>query len=243
MNYPSAQTHISSTQRNGHRFYLVAGHTLPSVTTILSVIAKPALIPWARNTVLETVRRSLLKLQGAPIPPALLDAVIEDARRSPHKVMAQAADFGTKAHALIAAILQGEKPEIPPELAPAIESFKAWQKNAGLDIEFAETEVRSLAHGYAGTLDALACRGDRWVVLDWKTGNGIYPEHALQVAAYAKAFEETVGVKVGEAWIIRLGKTSPTFNAQQVMDIEAAFGTFLAVLGLWRGLQEMGEVC
>jgi len=36
-------------------------------------------------------------------------------------------------------------------------------------------------------MDAAAYRGGKLVALAWKTSNGLYPEYALQVAAYAKA--------------------------------------------------------
>ncbi len=43
---------------------------------------------------------------------------------------------------------------------------------------------------------SIAHHDGRMVALDWKTSNGIYPEYALQVAAYAKALEEMTGEEV-----------------------------------------------
>ena len=55
-------------------------------------------------------------------------------------------------------------------------------------------------------MDAVPYRNGQLVALDWKIGNGLYPEHLLQVAAYAKALEEMSGESVSEAWAVRLGK-------------------------------------
>lgn len=58
-----------------------------------------------------------------------------------------------------------------------------------------------------------------------------------QIAAYAKAFEETTEQKVDEAWIVRFDKTkTPKFESRQVRDIDGAFDVFLNALGLWNGL-------
>ena len=38
-------------------------------------------------------------------------------------------------------------------------------------------------------------------LVDWKTGNGIYNEYALQLAAYAFAFEEMERIPVTELWV------------------------------------------
>ena len=54
----------------------------PSVTTVLNVIAKPALVPWARNVALEKVRETLyehLASGNQVIDPLWVDAIIEQA--------------------------------------------------------------------------------------------------------------------------------------------------------------------
>eukprot|EP01087_Luapelamoeba_hula_P013799 TRINITY_DN3973_c0_g1_i1.p1 TRINITY_DN3973_c0_g1~~TRINITY_DN3973_c0_g1_i1.p1 ORF type:complete len:337 (-),score=55.17 TRINITY_DN3973_c0_g1_i1:346-1356(-) len=121
-----------------------------------------------------------------------------------------------------------------------------------------EVIVCSPTYGYAGCLDAVAVRtkpgGNKsLVVLDWKTSNMLTMENALQVAAYAKAFEETFGEPVEEAWVVRLAKSQPSsgdsynttstsanapmFEARQVLDIDGTFKVFLNTLDMWRNLQ------
>jgi hypothetical protein len=50
-----------------------------------------------------------------------------------------------------------------------------------------EATVFSRRHGYAGTLDAICVLDGTLTLLDVKTGKSVYPEVALQLAAYAHA--------------------------------------------------------
>src|SRR3989454_12290747 len=60
------------------RFYTIQGHQLPSVTTILEVIAKPALGPWyakEERRYFETAMLEVLTQSGARDPEYVLAAV------------------------------------------------------------------------------------------------------------------------------------------------------------------------
>src|SRR2546422_11375435 len=60
------------------RFYTIHGHQLPSVTTILEVIAKPALGPWyakEERRYFETAMLEVLTQSGARDPEYVLSAV------------------------------------------------------------------------------------------------------------------------------------------------------------------------
>jgi hypothetical protein len=214
---------------------------LPSVTSVLStVIAKPGLMHWARNTALQSVREVLLDNRPVmALDEESIDALIAEAKARPDQVRDEAADYGTTAHELIDAILGDEEPVIPPAYSETIAAFYAWEAEASLAIEKRERMVYSLEHGYAGTLDAIGWNADRGhAVLDWKTSNGLYPETALQVTAYAMAYEEMTGEKVTEAWVVRLGKKQPEFEAKRV-DLDACKPTWLDALNLWKGLKSV----
>jgi ATP-dependent exoDNAse (exonuclease V) beta subunit len=171
------------------------------------------------------------------ITPDWVKWIIEEARRRPEQVRSEAADFGTEAHILIDHIIQGLEPEIPPEMELVVNNFSSWRMNADLDIQLTETMVYSAKYRYAGAMDAIAYRDGKLVALDWKTSNGIYPEYALQVAAYAKALEEMTEEPVTEAWTVRFGKAAPEFEAQRVVDLDNAFIAFRAALYLWRAIR------
>src|SRR5262247_1155565 len=62
------------------RFYTIDGRALPSVTTILDVIAKPGLGPWyakQERQYFETAMLEVLSKPGARDPEYVLAAVVE----------------------------------------------------------------------------------------------------------------------------------------------------------------------
>ena len=223
------------------RHYQVEGfdELFPSVTNVLGVINKPALVPWARNAALESVQTALLARAGMTesITAEWVADVIDQARQTPDFKRDQAAGFGTQAHELIDRIIQGLEPEVSPELEAVVNNFMAWRAASDMDIRLTEAMLYSAKYRYAGSADAVAYRDGKLTVLDWKTSNGIYPEYGLQVAAYAKALEEMTGEPVSEAWTVRLGRTGLDFESQRVVDLDRAFISFRAALYLWRALQ------
>jgi hypothetical protein len=235
---------VTRIDRRGTRYYDVEGvGELASVTTILNVIAKPALIGWARNVALEKVRLTLMEQELAPSTEEEITRLIEVARKRPDEVRDTAANFGTAAHIAIDNYLAGlPYDSTSPEIEIVMENFREWQNESGFEIQMAEQVVYSEEHRYAGTFDAIGTRGDDLIVFDWKTSNGAYPEMGLQVAAYARAFTEMYKLPISEAWIIRISKdpptTTPAFEALQVADIDKSFQSFLHALGLWRGMKQ-----
>jgi hypothetical protein len=91
------------------RFYEVEGETYPSVTTILSVIGKPALVPWAskveRNMVLETSADLYEDLHGTPkMSRAPWLATMQNRlgkQKAAQKELERAGEIGSQVHALV----------------------------------------------------------------------------------------------------------------------------------------------
>jgi hypothetical protein len=77
---------------------------------------------------------------------------------------------------------------------------------------------------------------DALVVMDWKTSNKLYPEYALQIAAYARAYEELFGQKIDEGLIVKFPKDGTRFEARRVKDLNLAFDAFKSTLLLWNVL-------
>ncbi|OGS32961.1 MAG: hypothetical protein A2218_10265 [Elusimicrobia bacterium RIFOXYA2_FULL_53_38] len=218
----------------------------PGVTGMLSVISKPALVPWAKREALGMVENALLKrLDGRQSARLVLDkdwiqSVLEDAKRRPDQLKDEAADLGSQAHAFIDLIVHGKEPEtIPEQIAGPVRAFKDWWKASGIQLVMGDTKVASCIHGYGGSLDALGWRNGKFVILDWKTSSGIYNEYALQVAAYAQAFLETFGVPCEEAIIVRFGKKLPIeFEVKELADLSMSLRAFLAAKTLKEALAQ-----
>jgi hypothetical protein len=237
---------ITRVDKGNQRFYQVEGDRavdptarLSSVTTILNVISKPALIPWARNQSLDKIRLTLkdaIDDDGSITLDQLdLEDLIETARKRPDEVRDEAAEIGSRSHLLIEEYLQGQEVLVHEDLKPMMDSFLSWERSSRIKVTFTEQMVYSGTHLFAGTMDAIGDLQGETVILDWKTSNGIYPEAALQVSAYAHAYEEMTGIHCKRAFVVRLGKTRPEFEVREVADIGQSFNAFLAAKTLLEG--------
>ena len=184
----------------------IGGQTYPSVTTVLKVVAKQALVPWAAKVTAEYAVENV-KTWVSLEPQAAVDLIKKEGRR-PAQV---AADIGTAVHAAAELYaIHGEPPNVDlvidtlPEdvkrsvdadtIRPFIEQYgdflDTWRPR------FLHTEATIYNHtfGYAGSLDALAeLPGLGVLVIDTKTGKGVYSEAALQQAAYSHGEEIVTG--------------------------------------------------
>src|SRR2546427_1215226 len=181
------------------RFYTIQGQQLPSVTTILDIIAKPALGPWyakEERRYFEAAMLEVLSKPGARDPEYVLTAVAEAVSgvKAADRAKHRAASIGTAMHAGIEWALRtqlredaGHEPRLPDAAAWAVESWKDWAKSVALEPLAIERTVYCEVCGYAGTLDLYARVSGVLTILDWKSGKAIYPEAFLQNVAYRHA--------------------------------------------------------
>ncbi len=187
-------------KREGGMRYTYRGRVFPSVTTIISGgVPKPLLVPWAAKVTAEYVVENIEKV-NALIADDPVDAltIIKNAR---YKATNSAALKGTKLHDYAEKHVNGEElPEMDRELRGSVQSFLRFIDEYQPEPVLTECKVFSLAYDYAGTFDAIVTiDGDilaeefanpdlagapRNVLLDYKTGKGVYGEVALQLSAY-----------------------------------------------------------
>ena len=88
----------------------------------------------------------------------------------------------------------------------------------------------SVRFRYTGFIDAvgLNAEGDL-VVIDFKSGKGIYNAYALQLAAYCKAFEVTCRCKepIRNAYVLHFNQDNANFDFLKVNDVDACFASFV----------------
>lgn len=182
-----------------HHYVDGDGHRIPGVTTILGDgIPKPQLINWAANATAEGAVNDWDGL--AQLPPAARLKALQGIRYEQTNV---AKNKGTKVHGYAEKLVQGhEVTGIEDELRPYVDNYVRFIDTWALDPILVEVVVVNYRHGYAGTLDLVAelttpLSGEREIyLLDIKTGEkGIYPETALQLAAYryAEAYVDANG--------------------------------------------------
>lgn len=181
---------VNTISRGGSRFYVHPDdgtQKVPGVTSILGMLPKPFLKPWAAKVVAETAVESIGEVVGI----AMRDrqAAIDMLKRAPDRQTGAAADIGTQAHDLFEAIAKGERVgRVHPELVPYVEHFQEFLDEFQPEYIFMEETVWSDRHEYAGSFDAFAQIGGDRVWIDYKTTrSGVHEEVALQLAAYRHA--------------------------------------------------------
>lgn len=181
----STPTHSITSRRGRLYIHPGTGRALPSVTNVTGMLNKPALPRWAaKETALYAVA------QADTIAKLAQDdegAAVDLLKGAPWRASGKKAEAGTNVHEAVEAWLTGAHRDDSPTEADHVEQFAAMWARMGFALRYAEAQVFNLGVGYAGSVDVIAEReGEVWV-LDVKTGKGPYPEHALQLSAYAHA--------------------------------------------------------
>jgi hypothetical protein len=242
---------LTTLRRDPARFYRIQGKSFPSVTTVLEVIAKPALAPWyarEERRAFETAMLEVASRYRVLTSEQLLDAVIQavDGVKAADREKARAATIGTAVHAAIEWHLRtqrgedaGPAPRLSDPAQWAVEAWKDWARSVALEPLAIERVVACGACGYAGTLDLYARVRGVPTVLDWKVSRAIYGEAFLQNVAYRHA-AAGLGLPSSQGCIVRLPKTvdDPAFEVQWVPDT-IVLDDFLAALRLWRWQRQM----
>jgi len=170
-----------------HRYSWNGGPLFPSVTTILGIKDKPALVGWAkRETAASAVRN--LDVLAQMVQNGGSQAAVDWLKRIPDYRRDASADLGTQVHAAAEAIGRGQIVSVGDDVRPFVESYQRdfveVFKPRFLAIE---PMVCSLRHEYGGTADAFMQIGDEVWLVDYKTRAGVYPDTALQLAGLARA--------------------------------------------------------
>lgn len=223
------------------RYYeiqLVDGSTAvyPSVTTVLNLIAKPALVPWACNLFEGYLRRHLPT--GQVLTAEELDWLLEEGKRQHRDALNAAGTFGSQVHAAIEEHLRFgswlARCDDDPRVGVCVEGWSAWWAQERLKPVEVETVVYSARYAFAGTADLVAVDPDGARILaDWKTSNALRAESLVQATSYALAWEEMhPGQRIDRICVLRLEKEQPLFELVEVTreQRQALFEVFLALI-------------
>lgn len=197
---------------DGSHIYQVNGKQVYGVTNIVRIIDKPALRYWAVNKAIEYIGANLKA--GVSLDEIQIKNLLNEAKIAHTKSTTGAADLGSLIHEWIEKFLKAglskqplPKKPINKEMKNAIEGFLDWSKQHKVKFISSERKIYSRKHKYAGTLDAEAVVDGKATIIDFKTGNALYPESFLQAAAYLSAREEEDKTACeGGIKIIRLAK-------------------------------------
>lgn len=157
-----------------------------SVTTILSDgLPKPALVQWAANMAASEAVENFDELRALPLVKAL-DRIRYAHRNRSRVAMAR----GTEIHKYGEALLTGQEIAVPDQHRGPAEAYARFLDEWKIEPIAVETPLANRQHRYAGTADAwvrIGVRDRASALLEVKTGGDLYPDYALQLAAYRYA--------------------------------------------------------
>ena len=211
----------------------------PSVTTCLSVLARPQLVRWQITQAIHATTEHPYR------SPEALEPYTEKIRRLAQREVTRAQDLGTQIHAALETVLHGGTP--PPGLQPYIEPALQLLAPLGLRIVATERRLVNHAQGYAGTCDLIALDGhDRPLVVDFKSkrtrpGEKIqsFPDQPMQIAAYARAhFGEKISASGANLYLSTTEPGRAELIHYDPQRIDHEYQAFLHACALWRHLHD-----
>jgi len=210
------------------------GEWLKSVTKAISILNKPALIPWACKMMEEKIFFILDTIGKITRPDITM------AKNAHREFKDKAADKGTMAHDLISEYIKFKLKEIkkmPPmpeddEVKNCYLAFRDWETTHKVKFVSTEKLVYSEKYNFVGTLDCVAIVDGEFCLIDFKTSNGIYHDYIYQVSGYGIAYEEELKKTFDRNWIVRFGKDTGEFEAKPFQTDAKLQKAFLSCLYL-----------
>lgn len=224
-------------QGSGHG-YSIDGQRATGVTTALKALPKE-LTRWAARTVATYVATNPEHVMGM-LRTGGQAPTVDFLTGLPFQKRNDAAVRGTAVHKLAERVVKGEEVEVAEHLVGHVESYIRFLDDFNPTSVHEELVVASREHLYAGTLDSIQdIPGLGRVLVDYKTGNGIYGETGLQVAAYrfADRYLDSEGneqpmIPVDDTYVLHV--QADGYALYPLLADEEAFETFLLVLNVYR---------
>jgi len=228
--------------REDKHWYSVDGDYVPSVTTILNVISKPALMPWAVKMGADWFESNCESFSNAELS---IKDMVKGIKGAYRKKSQDALNIGEAVHAWCEQAIkfklgEGTMPSLPdnPIVRESIENFRDWTKENDVKWLSSEEKVYNRKYKYAGTVDAVAEVNGTFGVIDFKTSKRLYDEYDLQVSAYGETVEDIYGRDCESSWLLRFDKENGSFEARELKGEDHAenFMAFYGALSLYNRL-------
>lgn len=234
------------------------GQRVPSVTTVLGVLAKNALTYWGYSVGLQNFERVsalISSLCSADLSGKSADELskkiisqLREFQIGPlYEKRDRAAEAGTLAHSYVEHHLKGlPDPSVVGIVEPIVKkaegcyvAYLEWERSHKFKMVHSELSLVSNINGFGGTLDIGAVLGEMCIV-DIKTSKAIYPASMLpQISAYAHLYNENYENKIKGFHIIRLGEEGD-FEHRYWPELDDAWEIFLNCLNIYKKVQKNG---
>ena len=222
--------------------YTANGEPVPSVTTALKIIDKPALVNWASGCAVDYVASAINP--GESYDELQLLTIFDNARKAHWQKKKDAGDLGSIVHKWVENYINGEDPGMPvnQKLKDSVNNFLDWVKKHNVIFKVSEQQIYSKTYNYTGTLDFICEMDGKLYIGDLKTSSGIWPEYFIQTSAYRAAREEEYPEeKFAGQLIVRVGKDGE-FEFAMIDDYtwyRKMFVAFIAALKLSESMEDM----
>lgn len=238
--------------------YKLDGKPMTGVTSVIGVLAKPALIGWAAKMATEYIWEHGEKIKVTAdnnddfVKAFLLERfadgeyrvvtkeLLDEAKSAHTKKKEAAGSTGTDRHAEVEewinlCLKSDGKPNFAMPHTTDIKQFVDWAVENVDHFLFSERRMFNKELFIAGTADfAYIGKDGKRYMADFKTSSGIYGiDYWLQCAAYRMLAEGEGDEPYDGATIVRLGKDG-SFEVNQLMDYVLYKEAFLACLTLYR---------
>ena len=179
-----------------HKYLNSKGEKVPGVTTVLGIVGKPYLIPWANKLGLEGINLSEYNKEISGI--------------------------GSLTHAYIEGFLKDEEVDdstvsetIKESAKTCFSKFIEWYDKH--EVKPIAMELSLSGERYGGTIDAILEIDGSVFLMDWKTSKDIYEEYWVQLSAYLHLLNENrYGNNIEAVGILQI----PKDDAQWKFEIE-----------------------
>lgn len=251
-------------ERRSKRWYPCphCGDQHPSITTLLDVISSPPLMGWlAKNgtTKLAVLDQVVMEHVTNEETYKRIRTIAEERWKlkeqtafwkSGKEIGAEAADYGTMAHAWIEAHLQGKKvslDSLPDPARNAVQQMLVWEGDNHLETIKTEQTFYNCKLNYAGTADFIGKLNGELSLGDWKTSTGIFFNYVIQLWGYALADETQNASRLyREIFIARFGKDGSSevkiFKRNEFPSIETARDVLIACNHIFQAQMKWDEM-
>lgn len=226
------------------------GKRLLGVTTALSAISKgDGLLYWASNCACDYAREQILQETdvdengtfrwGKSLREEELNTILLGAKFAWREKRDEAAAIGTIAHNWIEAYLKGYDPDWPADMYArrSCEAAVEWIKSVKWKTLFVERQIYIPELEVAGICDWVAEIDGVLSLPDWKTSKSLHSTYAYQTAAYLRALENELGLKIPNRYLVRIDKETGVLDAPRVLTedtIEADYKAFESAVNIYR---------
>ena len=237
-------------------FHYLNGEKLTGVTTVLGVIAKPMLIPWAAGEVVKYIKENTERISMKDLVSEKKDygyfvseEMLELARKAHTAKKEKAGAWGEIVHKVIElwiktgevvteVTIKCETYPVTPDHMKAVNHFTIWATQHNVKFIHSEQNVYSKEMWVGGIADLVIELDGKRLVGDIKTSSGIYNEHFFQAAAYDICLEE-MGLGSVEGYLIINLKKDGTMDMKIAENKEINREAFRSALSLYRIQQSL----